>query len=331
MNMRFILLLLALGLSGCATHYPAPVAETPPARIEAPGPGGAAAAPGAVAEKLYTVGKGETLYSIARKYGVAPRDLAAWNYLTDTTQLKTGQQLRVTPPSSAAAPALPAGAAEVRPIETGGPVAARPLDGGDMGVAAVAPAPIFSGDAGKIKTTPKGGKLPYSEENLALLKAREGGAATAAPGPANAAVPEKPASAPASPSAPGANEVSWAWPAPGKVIANFSEGGNGAEATKGIDIAGKTGDPVLAAAEGKVVYVGNGLRGYGNLVIVKHTTDFLSAYAHNSRILVKEGQTVKRGQKIAEFGDSDADQPKLHFEVRHQGKPTDPLKYLPAR
>lgn len=328
MNIRFILLLLVVGLAGCATPFPAPVSETPAARIEAPGPGAAA---GAVAEKLHTVAKGETLYSIARKFNVAPRDLATWNNLADPTQLKVGQPLRVGPPQPVAAvtvaPVLPAGSAEVRPIETGGPVAARPLDGGAPS-AAVAPAPVFSGDAGKIKTAPKGGKLPYSEENLALLKRQETGGSPAAAVAPVAAVPEKPAPAP---SAPGANEVNWAWPAPGKVIATFSEGGNGAEASKGIDIAGRTGDPVLAAGDGKIVYVGNGLRGYGNLVIVKHTTDFLSAYAHNSRILVKEGQAVKRGQKIAEIGNSDTDQPKLHFEVRHLGKPTDPLKYLPAR
>jgi lipoprotein NlpD len=146
--------------------------------------------------------------------------------------------------------------------------------------------------------------------------------------PAEKPAAEKPAPVPA-PAADG--EVDWAWPASGKLLATFTEGGGQDTATKGIDIAGKVGDPVLAAAAGKVVYVGNGLRGYGNLVIVRHNAAFLSAYAHNSRILVKEGQTVTRGQRIADLGNSDADQPKLHFEVRHQGKPVDPLKYLPAR
>lgn len=100
---------------------------------------------------------------------------------------------------------------------------------------------------------------------------------------------------------------------------------------KGIDIAGNEGDPVLAASDGQVVYSGSGLRGYGNLVIIKHTDDYISAYAHNRQILVKQGQTVKRGQQIAELGKSDAEVPKLHFEIRRQGKPVDPLKYLPAR
>jgi lipoprotein NlpD len=118
----------------------------------------------------------------------------------------------------------------------------------------------------------------------------------------------------------------WQWPAPGKVIEGFDETRN-----KGIDIAGNDGDPVLAAADGEVVYVGAALRGYGNLVIVKHSEEFISAYAHNKQILVKQGQAVKRGQRIAEIGRSDADRTKLHFEIRRQGKPVDPLKYLPAR
>ena len=100
---------------------------------------------------------------------------------------------------------------------------------------------------------------------------------------------------------------------------------------KGYDIAGKAGDPVLAAAEGRVVYAGSGLRGYGNLIILKHNNTFLTAYAHNQNVLVKEGQSVSKGQKIAEMGNTDADQVKLHFEVRRQGKPVDPLKYLPQR
>ena len=120
--------------------------------------------------------------------------------------------------------------------------------------------------------------------------------------------------------------VRFAWPAKGKVIAGFNDSSN-----KGINIAGKMGEPVDAAAEGKVVYAGSGLRGYGNLVIVKHENNYLTAYAHNSKILVKEGETVKRGQRIAEMGDSDADSVMLHFEVRRQGKPVDPSKFLSQR
>ena len=115
------------------------------------------------------------------------------------------------------------------------------------------------------------------------------------------------------------------WPAKGRLVASFSESAT----LKGIDIAGAVGDPVLASAPGKVVYAGSGLRGYGKLVIVKHNATYLTAYAHNREILVKEGQTVTRGQKIAEMGSTDADRVKLHFEIRRLGKPMDPLRYLP--
>jgi len=118
----------------------------------------------------------------------------------------------------------------------------------------------------------------------------------------------------------------WIWPVNGRVIDKFDEKRN-----KGIGIAGKEGDPVVASADGQVVYSGSGLRGYGNLVILKHNDDFISAYAHNRQILVKQGQMVKRGQRIAEVGRSDTTQPKLHFEIRRQGKPVDPLAYLPPR
>ena len=112
------------------------------------------------------------------------------------------------------------------------------------------------------------------------------------------------------------------WPAKGKVTGEFSE------TNKGIDIAGKVGEPVLAASDGKVVYAGNSLRGYGNLVIVKHDNTYLTAYAHNSKLLVKEGDAVRKGQKIAEMGDTDTTAAKLHFELRVNGKPVNPTPYL---
>jgi len=122
------------------------------------------------------------------------------------------------------------------------------------------------------------------------------------------------------------DDISFIWPASGSLIAGFDEARN-----KGYDIAGKAGDPVYAAADGRVVYAGAGLRGYGNLIILKHSNTFLTAYAHNQALLVKEDQTVKRGQKIAEMGSTDADRVKLHFEIRKQGKPVDPARYLPSR
>jgi lipoprotein NlpD len=133
---------------------------------------------------------------------------------------------------------------------------------------------------------------------------------------------------PATPSAvaEGEDGVSWSWPSGGPVVAAFEE-----NKTKGLAISGKAGDPVLAAADGRVVYAGSGLRGYGNLVIVKHNALFLSAYAHNQTLLVKEDQVVRRGQKIAEMGSTDAERVQLHFEIRRQGKPIDPARLLPAR
>ncbi|MFC5522434.1 peptidoglycan DD-metalloendopeptidase family protein [Polaromonas jejuensis] len=150
------------------------------------------------------------------------------------------------------------------------------------------------------------------------------------PAPAPAAAPTPaPAPAPAPVAAPaptGDEDVAWIWPAHGTLLAGFDEAKN-----KGLDISGKAGDAVLASADGRVVYAGAGLRGYGNLVILKHNNTFLTAYAHNQTLLVKEDQTVKKGQKIAEMGNSDADRVKLHFEIRRQGKPVDPAKYLPAK
>ena len=144
--------------------------------------------------------------------------------------------------------------------------------------------------------------------------------------PAANAAPPASAEAPPAPQNGGEDDVAWIWPAQGAQLAGFDEVKN-----KGIDIAGRAGDAVLASADGRVVYAGAGLRGYGNLIILKHNNTFLTAYAHNQSLLVKEDQTVRKGQKIAEMGSSDADRVKLHFEIRRQGKPVDPLKYLPAR
>jgi lipoprotein NlpD len=148
------------------------------------------------------------------------------------------------------------------------------------------------------------------------------GVAAAAP----AASPAPAAPGPPPPARDGDEDVTWAWPAAGSVVAGFDEARN-----KGLAISGKAGDPVLAAADGRVVYAGSGLRGYGNLVIVKHNNTYLTAYAHNQTLLVREDQAVRRGQKIAEMGSSDAERVQLHFEIRRQGKPVDPARLLPAR
>jgi lipoprotein NlpD len=180
---------------------------------------------------------------------------------------------------------------------------------------------------------------PLASEAAVVTKPVATAAATPAPAAAPAPAPAKAASAPpaatnstpvAAPAAASAtgneDDLGWIWPGNGAVLAGFDEVKN-----KGLDIGGAAGDAVVAAAEGRVVYAGSGLRGYGNLIILKHNNTYLTAYAHNQTLLVKEDQTVKKGQKIAEMGNSDADRVKLHFEVRRQGKPVDPAKYLPAK
>ncbi len=188
-----------------------------------------------------------------------------------------------------------------------------------------------------LRTEPKAVKLPYSEENLAALQRPEpvrpapkpdAPAAPKPEPPAVAAAPQPPKPAGEPPRAQGENiedGVEWSWPAGGKLIAGFSD------ASKGMQFAGRMGDPVLATAAGEVVYVGTGIRGLGKLVVIRHNEKYLSVYGHNRDILVKEKQKVALGQKIAEVGNTDADQPKLHFEIRRFGKPVDPMQFLPAR
>jgi lipoprotein NlpD len=186
-----------------------------------------------------------------------------------------------------------------------------------------------------LRTEPKGLRLPYSDENLAALQ--RGDARAAAPPVAAAPAPKpepppvakvEPAPTPTPRPEPdsGEDRVDWSWPAQGRVIAGFNGAGN-----KGVDIGGRVGDPVLASAGGRVVYSGEGIPAYGKLIIIRHNNTYLSAYAHNSQILVKEGQSVAKGQKIAELGATGSETAKLHFEIRRLGRPVDPLQYLPNR
>jgi len=278
------------------------------------------AAQAGVAGGTHVVQRGETLYSIALEHGVDYRDLARWNGLGDGTHIRVGQALRLGPPGAEQAAAAPPKGVEVgsAPSVAGG-VEARPLDAGAI-------AAQGQGD-GSTKTGPKALRLPYSKENLAMLSARSAPTATTPAVPSAAPAPVSPtASAPtmSAPAAPGA--LSFSWPAKGKLLNGFSEPNN-----KGVDIAGKPGDPVVAAAPGRVMYTGTGIRGYGKLIVIKHEDGYNSVYAHNRSILVKEGQTVARGERIAELGATDSDQPKLHFEIRKSGKPVDPMKYLPPQ
>jgi lipoprotein NlpD len=176
--------------------------------------------------------------------------------------------------------------------------------------------------SGIVTTTPIGVAPAVAKAASAPAVAKT----ASAPASASTSVPIPVAPVAVAATSGGDDDIVWIWPGKGSVVGEFDEAKN-----KGLDIAGSAGEPVLAAADGKVVYSGAGLRGYGNLIILKHNNTYLSAYAHNQVLLVKEDQVVKRGQKIAEMGNSDADRVKLHFEIRRQGKPVDPLKYLPAK
>ena len=338
MRLRALLCCAALAattLAGCGSQpVQAPVLERAPVSASRP----VAPPPADQRSEMYTVKRGDTMFSIALDHGLDYKDLAAWNNIDNPSRIRPGQQLRIKPPVAAQeAPVT------VSPVTTAGRVESRPLGApgsAQAGAAAGAPLKAEPGAGaaaaqGAIKSEPLARKLPYTPENLALLQRAEvqpsppAAAAPPAPVPAIAAtVPAAPAVAPAPAQAAAATDdedrVDWGWPVQGKVIAGFSEASN-----KGLDIAAKTGDAVIASAPGRVVYSGSGLRGYGKLVIIKHNKTYLSAYAHNSVILVKEGQSVVKGQKIAEVGNTDSDKPMLHFEIRKLGKPVDPAKYLP--
>jgi lipoprotein NlpD len=301
------LAILALA-AGCATRQPAPVVERPAAP---PAPPPAAPKPPPKPEPrpvaTHTVKRGETLVGIALQHGLDYRELAAWNGITNPNVIAVGQVLVL------AAPAGAPPATVATPLPSAGPVIeSRPL-----------------ANTEKLKVEPRGQRVPYSDKALAQLSAGDAAATAAEPPPSPPVAAPAPAAPAAEPERPNAgtqaDAVDWIWPAKGKVLAGFTE------ASKGIDIAGRKGAPVVAAASGRVVYAGQGLRGYGKLVIIKHSDTWLSAYAHNDSIVVKEQQDVKRGQKIAEMGSTDADQVKLHFEVRRQGKPVDPARLLPAQ
>jgi lipoprotein NlpD len=204
-----------------------------------------------------------------------------------------------------------AGGVEVSPIRSGG------IESGNLTPGAAAADP-------NLKTGPRGIKRPYEEVAAVVpTNAPPSIAAMPAPPPAPPKAPEPP------PAATGTgllDGVAFGWPASGTVLENFDE-----TSSKGLSLGGKAGDVVRAAADGRVIFSGAGPRGYGNLIIVKHQNELLSVYAHNRSLAVKEGESVKRGQKIAELGNSGTDKPKLHFEIRQQGKPIDPLAVLPKR
>lgn len=334
------LMICAAWLAGCASD-PADIEDRsigespslqapPPERVKAPPPGGS-----------YRVVKGDTLYSIAFKRGLDYRDVAAWNGIAAPAyKILVGQDIRFSPPG---APAVAA-----RPAPTPPPASSSPPP-----LAAAAPAPAAApakstGSTGMFEDVPN---EPTPAASAPTESVASAGASVSAPPPrpvgepaasAPAAVavatpaPAKPAAEPAPPPARPANDsaassvggIAWRWPNGGKVVGTYVAGD---QTKQGVDIAGSAGDPVLASADGEVVYSGNGLLGYGELVIVKHNASFLSAYGHNRKRLVAEGDKVRAGQQIAEMGSSASSRDELHFEIRKNGKPVNPLDYLPAR
>ena len=310
---RAALVAATLVLTACATGEgvpPAQVVDRSPSPPRASKPSAAPQPAG-----VHVVARGETLYSIALEHGVEYRELAQWNNLEDAAKIRVGQVLRLTPPPERAAATRvePVSQVQVGAAPGAGPVESRSLDS-----TPVSPARKAQVDAGA-KTSPKALRLPYTQENLAMFSRgdeRSPGAAAAAGAEVKPGAP-KPSGDP--------DAIEFIWPAKGRLLAGFSEPSN-----RGVDIGGRIGDPVVAAAPGRVTYTGSGIRGYGKLIIIRHDNGFNSVYAHNKEVLVKEGQSVARGQKIAELGDSDSDKPKLHFEIRKSGKPVDPMKYLPG-
>jgi lipoprotein NlpD len=302
-------------MAGCASpNHRAPVEDrhtgtnrgAPTAAAPVPSTGSGATAPADPAKPLpgienagkpgyYTIKPGDTLIRVGMDNGYSYRDIARWNNIDNPNLIEVGQVVRVVPPG--VDPSAPA----TRPVAVA-KVETRALDAKPAGPAAAA-----------------SGAAPAASAGTA-------GAAPAASTPSAAApaatLPAPAASAGREPD----DDINWMWPAAGSLLGGFEE-----PRSKGLSIGGKAGDPVLAAADGRVIYAGSGIRGYGNLIIVKHNNTYLTAYGHNQTLLVKEDQVVRRGQKIAEMGSSDAERVQLHFEIRRMGKPVDPARLLPAR
>lgn len=312
--LSLLLSLISIGLlAGCSTpRRAAPVVDMATQSRSVRPPSDVPTSPRAADERgYYTVKKGDTLVHIAQEFNQNYHDLVTWNNLSNPNDIRVDQVLQVLPSN---------GSAQTGSIGAGSGVEVRPLNSVPAPTAAVP-----STAATATKTGPRGDKRPYSEAALAELQKNE--PSTVAPPVAAAVRPDAPRTGehPADNATAIESPPVFIWPAEGKIVGNFDGG------KKGIDIAGKSGQAVVAAAAGKVMYAGSGIRGYGNLVIIKHSNSLLSAYAHNKLIVVKEGQSVGKGEKIAEMGNSDADTVKLHFEIRQQGKPVDPAKYLPAK
>jgi lipoprotein NlpD len=356
-------------LGGCASTPLAPVVELSQPAANSAADDSTQPARAAGGAETYHVVRGDTLHTIAFKHGLDYRDIAAWNGIVPPYRIFAGQDLRLTPPASAgsrsagvaaAAPQVPKAAPA--PPPKAAPAASAPA------VASAAPAPnsprntaplfedvttepAMPADIGKTPVpsstasstpavaTATPAARPESTAKTATASIGIKGAAAAEPAASKSVPPptdagskqattDTPSKIVEDSVATSANGLAWRWPGKGALAGTFVAGD---QTRQGIDIAGKAGDPVLAAGDGEVVYSGNGLLGYGELIIVKHNASFLSAYGHNRKRLVQEGDKVKAGQQIAEMGSSASSRDELHFEIRKNGKPVNPLDYLPAR
>ena len=280
-----MLFFAAFGLVGCSTGY-APVTDrsiTQKRNVDIVSSRERRAQAQAPASGEYIVKRGDTLYSIAWKYGLDYRKLAASNNIDRRYRIYVGQRLRLSASEAAVV-------AKVEPVANAEPELTKESTS-------------LPTEAQSASTPPSASASPPNVERESVESTNN-----------TASLPTGP--------------IQWRWPASGRVISGFSSKG---EVNKGIDLEGKQGDPVFAAAPGRVVYAGSGLIGYGNLIIINHNQEYLSAYAHNSRLLVTESDNVNVGDKIAEIGNSGAEKTMLHFEIRKDGKPVNPLKYLPKR
>lgn len=274
----------------------------------------------------YPVSSGDTIYSIAWKYELDPFELARWNNLSSPYTIYPGQRLNMKPedadppaPVSRTATSTTSSPSRPKPdtirVKKGDTLYGLALQYGTSTKALASinglryPYTLQPGQTLRLKPTGRPAAVASSTSTV-----RSGNAKSTSTKTTTAALPDD------------NRKVIWQWPVQGKLITTFKSNKTG---RKGIDIAGKEGREIKAAAAGRVVYSGNGLISYGNLVIIKHNRSYLSAYAHNRRLLVKEGDAIRAGQKIAELGKTGTDSPRLHFEIRKNGKPVNPLKYLP--
>ena len=299
---------IALCMTGCSTVVVQPPTGAPGSPHPAPAVAASASA------GTYTVIKGDTLYSIAFRNGADFRDVAKLNGIAAPYTIWPGQVLKLPGRDGAA------------PVHAGSVATAK--------AHTPAAAPVFQSVETEHAAPPSqpghAGSTAASSVAIAHSSPAPNSAGAPAANPANNAPAAAVATIAPVASSGGtrlAGGVKWRWPASGQIVGRFQS----TAAIPGIDIAGKEGDPVVAAADGTVVYSGNGLVGYGELIIIKHNDSFLSAYGHNRKRLVTEGQQVKAGQQIAEMGSSSSSRDELQFQIRKDGNPVDPLDYLPSR